>query len=164
MSAGLDIDLTVDAPAWTDAVSDAENVVLRAAQAAYSDAGDGEDAELSLVLADDRRVRDLNREWRGKDSPTNVLSFPTDDPGAPGRARHLGDVILALETVLGEARSFGKPVDHHLAHLTVHGVLHLLGFDHQSPDEATDMERLEVRILDGLGVSDPYVSEHGMRH
>ncbi len=164
MSTDLAIDLTVDAPAWVEAVRDAENVVLRAAQAAYRSAGSGEQAELSLVLADDRRVRDLNKEWRGKDGPTNVLSFPTGDEGAPGRARHLGDVILALETVLGEAESFGKPVGHHLAHLTVHGVLHLLGFDHQAPEQAATMERLEARILDGLGVADPYESEDRTRH
>ena len=109
-------------------------------------------------------MRDLNKEWRGKDGPTNVLSFPTGDEGAPGRARHLGDVILALETVLGEAESFGKPVGHHLAHLTVHGVLHLLGFDHQAPEQAATMERLEARILDGLGVADPYESEDRTRH
>jgi len=164
MNAVLAIDLTIDAPAWTDAVNDAEAVVLRAAQAAYGKAGDGEEAELSLVLADDRRVRDLNLEWRGKDSPTNVLSFPTGDEGAPGRARHLGDVVLALETVLGEAERFDKPVGHHVAHLTVHGVLHLLGFDHQAPDEAAVMERLEVVILNGLGVSDPYQPDEDTRH
>ncbi len=164
MSDGLAIDLTIDAPGWSDSLSDAEGVVLRAAEAAYRDAGDGGAAELSLVLADDQRVQDLNRAWRGKDTPTNVLSFPAGDDGAPGRARHLGDVVLALETVLGEAERFGRPVGHHVAHLTVHGVLHLLGFDHQAPEEASTMERLEAKILDGLGVDDPYEGEDGNRH
>lgn len=164
MSAELAIDLTIDASAWSDRVADAEEIVLRAARAAYLNAGSDQAAELSLVLADDRRVRDLNREWRGKDSPTNVLSFPTEDKGAPGRARHLGDVVLALETVLGEAERFGKPVGHHVAHLTVHGVLHLLGFDHQAPAEAVKMERLEAQILGGLGVADPYESDDRVQH
>lgn len=164
MSGELSIDLSIDAPGWSARLTDAEDLVQRAAQAAYRGAGAEDAAELSLVLADDVRVRDLNRTWRGKDSATNVLSFPTEDDGAPGRMRHLGDVVLALETVLGEAERFGRPVGHHVAHLTVHGVLHLMGFDHQVPDEAEVMEKLEVQILQGLGVDDPYAAVDALEH
>lgn len=136
----------------------AERAALAALAAAYED-GDAP-AELSVVLADDATVRTLNRDYRGKDKPTNVLSFalteaagPEPEPGAPIL---LGDVILARETVVREAAEQGKPEDDHLTHLVVHGVLHLLGYDHEQDDEAEAMERLETRVLAGLGIRDPY--------
>ncbi|HEX7970330.1 MAG TPA: rRNA maturation RNase YbeY, partial [Stellaceae bacterium] len=102
-------------------------------------------------------VRALNRQWRGKDVPTNVLSFPalgaTPPPGAP---RLLGDVVLAFETVAAEAAAQDKPLADHLRHLVIHGVLHLLGFDHESDADAQRMEASEIAILAGLGVPDPY--------
>ncbi len=106
------------------------------------------------------RLRGLNRDWRGIDKPTNVLAFPADDAVSVGAAggppRQLGDVILGYETVAAEARAQGKPTAAHLSHLVVHGVLHLLGFDHQTDAEAADMEAAEVAILAGLGLPDPY--------
>ena len=107
----------------------------------------------TLALADDALVRDLNRRFRGKDKPTNVLSFPSGEvaSGAP-----LGDIVVARETLEREAALDGKPIDHHLMHLVVHGLLHLLGYDHESDDEAEAMERLETAILAELGVPDPY--------
>jgi probable rRNA maturation factor len=121
-------------------------------------------AEVSILLADDRRIRELNRTYRGKDSATNVLSFPSGDgaaPPAPGPARPvlLGDIAVALETTAREAAAAGKPVADHLAHLLVHGALHLLGHDHEEAEEALRMEAREVELLAGLGVADPYRAE-----
>ena len=120
--------------------------------------------ELGLTLADDDSVRALNRDHRGQDKPTNVLSFPLIDdvlhtePEAPGAPLMLGDVILAYETVAREAAEQGKNVTDHAVHLVVHGVLHLLGHDHQNDVEADAMERLETVILCKLGIADPYAS------
>jgi probable rRNA maturation factor len=98
----------------------------------------------------------LNRDYRKKDSPTNVLSFPSGLASGVGDADMLGDVILAFETVSMEAARDGKSLDSHLRHLVVHGVLHLLGFDHETEAEASEMERREVEILAGFGIADPY--------
>jgi probable rRNA maturation factor len=112
---------------------------------------------LVIALADDRAVRRLNRDFRGSDRPTNVLSFPADSRATtPGAPRFAGDVVLARQTVAREARAQGKPFRDHLTHLVVHGTLHLLGYDHETDIQARLMESLEVRILEGLGISDPY--------
>lgn len=114
-------------------------------------------AEAAIALSSDERVRALNRAYRGKDKPTNVLSFPTAGEGMPpGQRRHLGDVVLAAETVAREAAAEGKPPRYHLQHLAVHGLLHLLGFAHESEPQAREMEALEVEILAQVGVPDPY--------
>lgn len=115
-------------------------------------------AALCIALSDDDEVRALNRSYRGKDSPTNVLSFPAPASvmAAGGEPRHLGDVVLALGTLMAEARALAIAPAAHLQHLTVHGVLHLLGHDHIEPAAAEAMEALEVEILASLGVADPY--------
>jgi probable rRNA maturation factor len=114
-------------------------------------------AEVSVVLADDPFVRRLNRDHRGKDQPTNVLSFPLEDAATvKGRRLLLGDVVLAYRTIRREAKTEGKRVASHAAHMLVHGTLHLLGFDHERAKAARVMERHEVRILRRLGVADPY--------
>ena len=113
-------------------------------------------AELCVHLADDAHVRALNARWRGLDKPTNVLSFPAADPTGIGRARLLGDVVLAFETVAGEAAEAGKPLADHYRHLVAHGFLHLIGFDHQRDSDAARMEAIETRVLARLGVADPY--------
>ncbi|NYZ12987.1 rRNA maturation RNase YbeY [Azospirillum sp. RWY-5-1] len=156
----VDVIVTQEAGDWGgNAEWLAERAAIAALAAAYDDDGDAP-AELSVVLADDAMVQTLNRDYRGKDKPTNVLSFalteaagPEPEPGAPIL---LGDVILARETVVREAAEQGKPEDDHLTHLVVHGVLHLLGYDHEQDDEAEAMERLETRVLAGLGIPDPY--------
>lgn len=159
-------DVTLMAGDWAAKLPDAGSIAERAAVAALSTVSEATrptaPVELSLVLADDATVQALNRDYRGKDRPTNVLSFPAwagDDLSIPGEPVALGDVVLALETVLAEAAAHGKPPADHLAHLTVHGVLHLLGHDHEAEAEAAEMEALEVRILAGLGIPDPYAAE-----
>ena len=112
--------------------------------------------ELSVVLSGDAHVRALNRDYRGKDSPTNVLSFPM-----PEGSGLLGDVVLARETLEREAAGQGKTFADHFAHLLVHGVLHLLGFDHQTDTDAEAMERLEVAVLGSLGIDNPYAERNG---
>lgn len=115
-------------------------------------------AEATVVLADDALVRHLNRTYRGKDTPTNVLSFPFQAPPGSQSPRLLGDVILAAETLRREADERRIPPVHHLQHLVLHGLLHLIGFAHETDAEAEDMERLETEILAGIGVADPHAA------
>jgi len=114
--------------------------------------------EVSIVLTDDDEISALNRTWRGKDAPTNVLSFPAGEPFGeiPGEPRPLGDVILGGETVIAEAAAKGISTADHASHLVVHGMLHLLGYDHDGDEEATRMETLETEVLARLGIADPY--------
>lgn len=112
--------------------------------------------ELSLVFTDDAHVRELNGEWRGKDTATNVLSFPGGDETEPPFGPLLGDLVFAEETVTREAGDLEIAFSDHLSHLVVHGFLHLLGYDHQMEDEAEEMEETERRILSQLGIADPY--------
>jgi probable rRNA maturation factor len=144
------IDIIVDSPQWRAQPESA--TILRRAIAAAAAVVSTPDAELAIVLSDDSAIRALNRQWRGLDKPTNVLSFPA------GIAAHgtLGDIVIAFETVAREAAAEGKPFTDHLAHLAVHGFLHLLGYDHATDDEADAMERLESAILAKLAVPDPY--------
>ena len=140
---------------------DAEAVIHRAVAAAAEivDAGIGE-AELAVMLTDDAGIRTLNSNWRGIDKPTNVLSFPALPPTGPGgpddAPRMLGDIAIAYETTRQEADDEQKPFDHHLSHLAVHGFLHLIGYDHETDDDAEAMETLEHEILEQLGIPDPY--------
>ena len=158
----ITVDIAVEAEAWGEEARWrplAETVA--AAVAARPEPIVPADAELSLVLTDDARIRLLNRDWRGFDKPTNVLSFPAadDDDEDPGPL--LGDVVVAFETTAREAAEEGKRFDDHLAHLLVHGLLHLFGFDHEDDDEAEEMEALETEILAGLGIADPYADDRG---
>ena len=155
----ITLDISVEAEGWSG-LAEAEALAQRAAAAAVAvharpDAVD-EECEAGVLLTDDARIRELNRSWRGKDTPTNVLSFPA--PPSPGAhfPRYLGDLALAYETLAREAEDESKPLAHHFAHLVVHGVLHLLGHDHEAEDEAQVMEALEVKALATLGIADPY--------
>jgi probable rRNA maturation factor len=149
------IDVVIASARWRQAPR-AASVVRRAIAAAAP--ARTRNAELSVILTSDRAIRTLNRRWRGRDKPTNVLSFPAPAGRAAPRGipRHLGDIVLAYETVAREARAEEKPLDHHIAHLALHGFLHLLGYDHESHGQAEAMERRERRILARLGVPDPY--------
>jgi len=146
------VDVMVESALWRGEPG-AEAMLHRAIGEAAAVAGAPADAELAIVLADDAAIRSLNARWRGRDEPTNVLSFPA---GAPAGATLLGDIVIAYETTAREAQSEGKPLADHLAHLAVHGFLHLLGYDHAADDEAETMERLECTILARLGIADPY--------
>lgn len=122
-------------------------------------AGQAGPVAIDITLTDDAEQRRLNRTYRGKDTPTNVLAFPGADPDLPlppGAPRILGDVVLALSTIRREADEQQKPFADHLRHLVVHGVLHLIGYDHEEPAAASEMEMREIAILAVLGVPDPY--------
>jgi probable rRNA maturation factor len=149
------VDIVEQTGGWPE---QAEDLARRAVEAAFAVAPETPrgDVEVSVLLADDAALHELNRAWRGKDGPTNVLSFPAaTPPGVPGPLP-LGDVALALETVKREAEAEGKSLADHLLHLIVHGTLHLLGHDHQEETEAKVMEGLEVAALARLNVADPY--------
>ena len=163
----LTIEVLLKDPAWRETFSPAAALGRKAAAAALATLGCGPADEVSIVLADDAFVRRLNRDYRGEDSATNVLAFPgtsengegpTAEPasGPDNAPRLLGDVVLAHETVVAEATEQGKRLGDHLAHLVVHGVLHLFGYDHHTDAEAVIMERLEARILATLAIEDPY--------
>lgn len=116
-----------------------------------------EHAELSVVLAGDKTLQSLNNEWRKKDKPTNVLSFPSKDISVGETADiMLGDIVISLETTAREATLENKTFEDHLSHLVVHGFLHLFGYDHETDKEANQMESLEARILNELGIDNPY--------
>ncbi len=159
------IEVAIPCVAWIEACPAAEAIAAEAADLALARAllgrliPVGARPVIGIRLTDDEEQRRLNYTYRGKDAPTNVLAFPLADladPLPPGSPLLLGDVVLAFETVRGEAEAQKKPLADHLRHLVVHGVLHLLGFDHDSEPEAVAMEACEVEILAGLGVPDPY--------
>jgi probable rRNA maturation factor len=153
----LELDVLVEGGPWQDP-SAVEDLARRAVTAALSTASDSPTGpiQVGLLLTDDAGVRALNRQWRGQDKPTNVLSFPAPTHPARTGPRPLGDVALAYETVLREAEAEGKTFADHLAHLLVHATLHLLGYDHELEAQAEIMEALEVRALATLGIADPY--------
>lgn len=159
------IEIKVADAAWRSALPEMRALSRKAVEAALAVAPPlpaEPNAELSLLFANDEAMRALNRDYRGKDKSTNVLSFANLDvadgamPVSPGEPLLLGDVVLALETVRSEAIAARKPMAHHVSHLIVHGVLHLLGFDHQITREAEAMEALERAALARLGIDDPY--------
>jgi len=155
-----EVDVLIESAKWR-ALPAAEAIVRGAITAAARAAQelDRERVEVSVLLCDDAAIAALNARWRGKSGPTNVLSFPAPDtaePGGAGRPIMLGDIAVAFETAAHEAALQDKPLTDHLAHLVVHGFLHLLGYDHLRQDEAEQMERLERDILAEIGISDPY--------
>jgi probable rRNA maturation factor len=153
----LSIDILVEDERWRDAMK-LEEVTRRATDAVMTVAEPdcALDAEVSFLFCDDARIRELNAAWRAKDSPTNVLSFPA--PQTPGWSV-LGDVALAYDTIWREATDENKTIEQHATHLIVHGVLHLIGYDHENDVDATEMELLESEILVSLGVPDPWRDE-----
>lgn len=146
------VEVEIEAETWSAALPGVEDLVLQAARAALRDVGEG---AVAILLTDDATVRDLNARFRATDAPTNVLAFPA----AANREGSLGDVALAFGVCEREAGAQGKSLADHLRHLVIHGVLHLLGYDHHDEAEATVMEARERELLAGLGVSDPYAQE-----
>ena len=167
----MTLDIAIDADGewdsstgWAELARSAATAAI--AESAFPQLGQGErPVELSIRLAGDAEVHSLNAEWRGKDKPTNVLSFPmaeADDlqeSDVPGPELMLGDIILAHGVCEREAADKAIPLDHHAAHLMVHGTLHLLGYDHMDDHGAADMEAREVRALARMGISDPYAED-----
>ena len=173
---GPTVDILVNCPLWRS-----ERGIRTVLRHAITEAGSAtaSDGELAIVLSDDEAVRALNRHWRRKDQPTNVLSFPAvRRPGGLGAKRcgeskkrnrtrravvpdgpHcLGDIVIAYETAAREAKAEHKPLRHHVAHLAVHGFLHLVGYDHRADQEAAAMEGLEIAVLARIGIPNPYVA------
>ena len=157
------IDLTIEAGDW-ESEARLRQLADAACRATVSilDPKALEASELSLLFTDDAHIRKLNDAWRGNDNPTNVLSFPAFEmaPGDP-LPPMLGDIVIANETILREAALDSKPFDHHLTHMIVHGFLHLLGYDHETDNDAEVMETLERRILASLAIADPYAPGSG---
>lgn len=169
---GYEIDVLSHGTAWADwtaAFEIVENTARYALEQAVAGSRLGlEEAELCILLTDDTEQRALNRTYRGKNKPTNVLSFPQADPAEIGTESglaqpggHLGDITVARETLKREAAARDIPETDHLRHLIVHGVLHLLGWDHATESDASAMEALETRILGDLGIADPYAEAAG---
>ena len=154
----MEIEVNVAAPAWRR-VADLEDLAITCVRQslAASGAALASKCEVSVTFCDDEAIRELNVEWRGKDQPTNVLSFPT--PGALEHKPLLGDVIVAFETVSREAEEQGKLLRAHAAHMVAHGFLHLIGYDHETAAEAERMEALERKIAMALGFPDPYAED-----
>ncbi|MDO8359974.1 MAG: rRNA maturation RNase YbeY [Devosia sp.] len=154
MPAPLGIEISRNCTGWPEALDGRAEAAVREALKQSKAKVTGA-AELSIVLTDDAEQRVLNRDWRGVDKSTNVLSFPQIEPFAPVSGL-IGDIILARETLVREAGEQGLSFEDHFSHLVVHGFLHLLGYDHLDEDEALAMEGLETQILASLGVADPY--------
>jgi probable rRNA maturation factor len=155
MSDAVAVEVSIAFDRWVRVCPETEAMVGTAVRAALAGGDAQRSAIVGVILTDDAEQRRLNRDFRGKDSSTNVLSFPIGD-AAPGGPVILGDIVLAFETVAREAAEQQKPLADHLRHLVVHGVLHLLGLDHETDAEAEAMEARERQILASLGVPDPY--------
>lgn len=154
------IDIEIEDDGWLDVLPDAQTVVETGVAAALAAVEIDGQADVVVLLCNDAEMRELNREHRKKDKATNVLSFPAPKAmRVKGVLEHLGDIALGLETCVGEAEEQGKTLKNHVMHLSVHGTLHLLGYDHMTDEEAEEMESLERDILAGLGVPDPYAQD-----
>ncbi|MBI3439742.1 MAG: rRNA maturation RNase YbeY [Proteobacteria bacterium] len=146
--------LEVDILAGTELWRGHEEMLARALAAAAEH--ENVEGVVSVLLGDDVTIAGMNKEFRGKDGSTNVLSFPPAEVDPPGQPRFLGDIALAAETIVEEAQFQGKSFDHHAAHLVVHGFLHLLGYDHENEADASRMESRETEIMRSIGIDDPY--------
>ena len=163
MSEPVAVDVSVEAPEWGEGSEEGDSwndLVETWVRAALCDLILPEGAEVSVVLADDARVAELNGQWRNRPGSTNVLSFAAND-GEPDPARWqplLGDIVVAHGVAVREAREQAKRLSHHVAHLVIHGALHLVGLDHLDAGDAEAMEQRERRILASLGIADPYAA------
>ena len=155
-TAALSIDIQIASKLWNSqplAEQAVRNAIAAAATSLSTTGG-----EVSVVLTDDGAIRTLNRDWRGIDKQTNVLSFPAPKSKTSGGTLMLGDIVIAYETLAQECADEGRFFLHHLSHLTVHGFLHLIGYDHQNDADADEMEGLESKIMASLKMPDPYLA------
>jgi probable rRNA maturation factor len=155
MSTTLSLDLRVADDRWQklENVEQFATRVLAAAAARMAEGG-----EVAVLLTDDAEMHALNKQWRGIDKPTDVLSFPGDGPEIPGQPQYLGDIAIGYDTALRDAETMDRAFEAHMAHLLIHGFLHLLGYDHIEPEDAKVMEPLEVEMLASLGWDNPYAT------
>lgn len=161
----FDIIIILDKPCWKRSIAEWEALIQPAIFETLCQSQWPQSVEINILLTDDTKIQELNKKYRGVDKPTNVLSFPSFEPEEISGLKTgkwspepvvLGDIALAYETIQKESSSQDKPFDQHLIHLAVHGVLHLLGFDHEKDEDATVMESLEIRILSSLTIPNPY--------
>jgi len=152
--------LEIEDPRWTAALPGARDILDRAIRLALKDIETGgRPVEVGVRLVDDGAIQGLNRDWRGRDKPTNVLSFPLGDPGPvtdPAFPWLIGDIVMSYDTVTTESARDGKTLAHHFAHLAIHATLHLIGHDHEDDAGAEIMEAAEIALLSELGIADPY--------
>ncbi len=134
-------EISIDDPAWND-ITELQDIVASTLT----------DEHLSILLTNDRSIQQLNKDFRDKDKPTNVLSFPADDEGD-----YMGDIAVAFETIQREAIEQDKSFTHHFIHMLIHGILHLDGYDHETDEDAEEMETLEIKILADMGIKNPYI-------
>lgn len=169
-SPDINVDVSLSEPEWSASFLDVEELAAKAVKLTLKSAKlpkvlNGRDVEVSVVLANDDLVQVLNREYRNIDKSTNVLSFASldsDDPVPSEGPVTIGDIILAYQTIDREAKEQDKFFKDHFIHLVVHGTLHLLGYDHETEDEATIMETLEIRILQKMNIQNPYMDKLSM--
>lgn len=155
VSVALSLDLRVADDRWQK-LEDVEGFALHVLAAAAARMAEG--GEVAVLLTDEAEMRVLNKQWRGLDKATDVLSFPGDSPEIPGQPQYLGDIAVGYDTALRDAEAMGRPFEAHLAHLLIHGFLHLMGYDHIEPEDAKVMEPLEVELLASLGWENPYAT------
>lgn len=156
MTYTIDIDFTVICRDWPDMELPIEAAVTKALSRLDMQGT----FDVSIVLTDDEHMRSLNNQYRAKNKPTNVLSFPQDDESEAEDQKSLGDILLGFQTVQKEAENQTKQFQDHVVHLVVHGLLHLLGYDHEEETEARIMETLEIDILETLGIKNPYEDDY----
>lgn len=154
----LVIDIVINDDQWNASSVPVSQIITRSLQKAHEViATDAKPTTIGVVLSNNKEVQRLNLEWRNKDKPTNVLSF--EGPGiTPEGGRMLGDIVLAYQVIMDEAAEQSKRFEHHLAHLLIHGYLHLQGMDHEEEAQAIEMERIEIAILHKLGIKNPYTA------
>ena len=160
----MTIDVIIEDPRWSDV--DLEALAAKAEEGVFAELALAPGWEICVMACDNARIADLNAEFREKPTPTNVLSWPSEERGAEvdgerpdapeGPDPELGDIAIAYETCAREAAEAGKPFAEHVTHLLIHGILHLLGYDHIRDRDATLMESLETKILGKMGIDDPY--------
>lgn len=155
ISSRVGIDLRVEDERW-NALGDIEALAQTALEAAAKRVGEA--GEVAILLTNDAEMHALNKQWRNIDKPTDVLSFPSDDPEIPGELRHIGDIAIGHETAMQDAQTMNRPFPGHFSHLLIHGFLHLVGYDHIDPEDAAVMEPLETEILATLSWPDPYAT------